>query len=181
MQGCACRTYLQRHPHEEPQRRSRQTRIVGCPQPESRGTSDLPERSCAAYFKLRRAVKEPPAPFVKVHVHRTHLRHANEHHTIRASGWARNVQGRARKVGDEAARWHGTTHSRSSVALSMAGQSGVALDQWFEASTHTFDLDCVSAADERSAALLGGPHWPPKRNLRNELSDLVSGRCETRR
>ena len=80
-----------------------------------------------------------------------------------------------KKVGDEAARWHGTTRSRSSVALSMAGQSGVALDQWFEASTHTFDSDCVSAADEAFCCLLGGPHWPPKRNLRDELSDLVSG------
>ena len=33
---------------------------------------------------------------------------------------------------------------------------------------------------KRILLLLGGPHWPPKRNLRNELSDLVSGRCETR-
>ena len=142
--------------------------------------SDLLERSCAAYLRLRCVVEASPAPLIKVDAHRTHLRHANEHHTIRASGWARNVQGRARKVGDEAARWHGTTRSRSSVALLMAGQRGVALDQWFQATTHTFNSKSVSAATRRSAALLGGPHWPPKRNLRNELSDLVSGRCETR-
>ena len=161
MQGCACRIYLQRCPHEEPRRRSRQRMIDRCPQLKVAETSDLPERSCAAYLKLRCVVGASPAPLIKFDAHRTHLRHANEHHTIRASGWARNVQGRARKVGDEAARWHGIMRSRSDVGLWTGGQRGVALDQWFQATTHTFNSKSVSAAMRRSAALLGGPLGAP--------------------
>ena len=67
MQGCACRIYLQRRPHEEPRRRSRQRMIDGCPQLKVAETSDLPERSCAAYLKLRCVVEASPAAFIKVH------------------------------------------------------------------------------------------------------------------
>ena len=102
-----------------------------------------------------------------------------ESHSRKSMGMsACDAKARQREQG--AARWHGTTRSRSSLAISTAGQRGGALDQWFEATTHTFNPKCASAADEAFCCLLGGPHWPPKRNLRNELSDLVSGRCETR-
>ena len=67
------------------------------------------------------------------------------------------MQGRAIKMGDEAARWHGTTRSRSSLALSMAGQSVGAKDQWFEATTHTFNPNCASAAGDANSAALGRP------------------------
>jgi hypothetical protein len=40
------------------------------------------------------------------------------------------------------------------MTLATAGQSGVALDQWFEATTHTFNSNCVSAADEAGSAAL---------------------------
>jgi hypothetical protein len=186
---CACRSggvgvcmqcYLQRRPCEEPRRRSRQRRIDGCPQPAVAGSSNLPERSCATYLNLHQAVKELPASLMEFHVRRTHLRHANEQHTKQVSGWARNVQCRARKIGGMAARWHGTTRSRSSLALSMAGQSVGAENQWFETTTHTFNPNCASAAGDANSAALGRPALASQEELRNELSDLVSGRCETR-
>jgi hypothetical protein len=83
-------------------------------------------------------------------------------------------------MGVMAARWHGTTHSRSSLAHSMAGQVVVAKDQRFEATTHTFNSDCFSAADEADSAALGRPALASQDELRDELSDLISGRCETR-
>ena len=81
-----------------------------------------------------------------------------------------NLQTVLRAVAVHAAVW----------AISTAGQRGVALHQWFQATTHTFNSNCASAADEAFCCLLGGPHWPPKRKYEYELSDLMSGRCETR-
>ena len=46
---------------------------------------------------------------------------------------------------------------RSSLALSMAGQSVGAKDQWFEATTHTFNPNCASAAGDANSAALGRP------------------------
>jgi hypothetical protein len=94
---------------------------------------------------------------MKVYAGSTYLRHASARHTTWVSAWTRHHAMSQIKMGDGAARWHGTTRSRSSVALSMAGQSGGALDQWFEATTHTFDSDCASAADEADSATLGRP------------------------
>ena len=74
-----------------------------------------------------------------------------ESHSRKSMGMsACDAKARQREQG--AARWHGTTRSRSSLAISTAGQRGGALDQWFEATTHTFNPKCASAADEASAA-----------------------------
>ena len=67
------------------------------------------------------------------------------------------------------------------MGLWTGGQSGVALDQWFEAITHTLNSNCVSAADDADYVALGRPALASqeKLDLRDELSDLISGRCET--
>ena len=60
------------------------------------------------------------------------------------------------------------THNRyKAVVLCEAS----ALDQWFQATTHTLNSKCVTAADEAFCCLLGGPHWLSQ----EELTKLIVG------
>ena len=59
-------------------------------------------------------------------------------------------------------------------------ESAVAEDGRFSSAARTFRTTCASAAGEAVLLPLGRPALATQEELRNELSDLMSGRCETR-
>ena len=87
-----------------------------------------------------------------------------------------------RRLTTMGAQWKQATRARRGTALSMAEQNATALDQWFEATTHTFNSKSTSARQQRGAA--ESSSWEARMASQEELkainlSDPVPGPCET--